>query len=61
MTKFPSSSVLLAASQGSGKTQHASALAAMLGLKTVVDGWDGRSPVPENALVLTNIPADLAR
>lgn len=28
----------------------------MFGCSCVVDEWDGQSPVPANALVLTNLP-----
>jgi len=42
--------------QASGKTTHAKELAAMLGLRKIVDDWDGtaRTFVKLNALHLTN-------
>lgn len=53
--------VYVVAPQGAGKTQHAAALAARFGCSTIVDDWDGASPVPAGALVLTSIPlAELA-
>lgn len=46
--------VYVFAPQGRGKTRHAAALAELLGCTTVVDDWDGESPVPAGALVLSN-------
>ena len=40
--------------QGAGKTVQADVLAAMFQCTSVVDEWDGVSPVPDGALVLTN-------
>ncbi len=40
------------APQGAGKSRNAAELAQLLGCTTVVDDWDGSSPVPDGALVL---------
>lgn len=40
--------------QGCGKTHHAKALAAHFGCETIVDDWDGETPIPDGALALTN-------
>lgn len=60
-------SVYVYAPQGQGKTASSAELAALLGCGSIVDNWDGIAPVPDNALVLTNIrptfpcPVDLSR
>lgn len=41
--------------QSCGKTRHAEALARHFGCDRVVDDWDGFSPIPAGALVLTNL------
>lgn len=46
--------VYIVAPQGAGKTRNAPTLAAMFGCDRIVDDWDGISPVPDGALVLTN-------
>lgn len=38
--------------QGCGKTTNAQALAAYFHCTTIVDNWDGRSALPDGALVL---------
>lgn len=43
---------MVVAPQGAGKNLHAQALCDLFGCTTVVDEWDGVSPVPEGALVL---------
>ncbi|MEO6518708.1 MAG: hypothetical protein ABIO17_06920 [Pseudoxanthomonas sp.] len=56
-----SRTIIVATPQGSGKTQHASAIAARFGCNTIVEEWDGVSELPDGALVLTNLsPAQLA-
>ncbi len=40
--------------QGCGKTRMAHAIAARLGAGVVVEGWDGFSPLPANAIATTN-------
>jgi hypothetical protein len=44
--------VYVLAPQGAGKSRNAAELAQLLGCTTVVDEWDGSSPVPDGALVL---------
>lgn len=48
--------VIVCVPQGAGKSQHAEALRSMFGMRCVVDGWDGRSPLPNDVLALTNQP-----
>ena len=48
--------VFVSAPQGTGKTTNAQALMAMFGCTSVVEEWDGVSPVPNGALGLTNEP-----
>lgn len=48
--------IILSAPPGCGKSRNAEALRRMFGCSCVVDEWDGQSPVPANALVLTNLP-----
>jgi len=50
--------VLLVGPQGVGKTLHASQLAAALGLKNILDEWNGRDRIPANTLALSNSPAN---
>lgn len=50
--------VIVTGPQGCGKTRMSGAIAAHFGLSQVVDGWDGESQPPTNALVLTDVPAD---
>lgn len=47
--------VIIHGPQGCGKTTHAKALAAHFGCSYIVDNWNGEWPVPEGALVLSNI------
>ena len=47
--------VYVFAPQGAGKTRNAAALCEMFGCNSIVDEWDGISPVPSGALVLTNV------
>ena len=44
--------------QGCGKTRRAAEIAAHFGLSGLVDDWDGKSALPDGALVLTSVPAD---
>lgn len=44
--------VFVFAPAGAGKSRSADVLAAMFGCTTIVDEWDGSSPVPDGALVL---------
>lgn len=53
MSEVPT--VYVCAPQGAGKTRHAKALQAMFGCTSIVDEWDGESPVPAGALVLSNV------
>jgi hypothetical protein len=46
--------VVVCAPQGAGKTKYAEALRAMFGCSSIVDDWDGESPLPAGALALTN-------
>ena len=46
--------VIVSAPAGAGKTTHAEALRQMFACSCVIDDWDGVSPVPPGALVLTN-------
>lgn len=45
---------VLCAPPGSGKSKHAREIAKLLGATSVVDEWDGVSPVPDGALAVTN-------
>lgn len=42
--------------EGCGKSRRAKALQRHFASSTVIDGWDGRSPLPAGALALTNVP-----
>ena len=48
--------VFVSAPQGSGKSTNAQALMGMFDCTSVVEDWDGVSPVPNGALVLTSHP-----
>lgn len=48
--------VFVSAPQGGGKSTNAEALMGMFDCTSVVDDWDGVSPVPDGALVLTSQP-----
>lgn len=41
--------------QGSGKSRNAQQLAELLGCTSIVDEWQPGQPVPEGALVLSNL------
>jgi len=47
-------SVIVHGPQACGKTRNARALAAALGCNKILDDWDGRTPIPHGALVLTS-------
>lgn len=47
---------VLSGPQGSGKSRHAAEIARLLGATSIVDEWDGVSPVPAGALALTSNP-----
>lgn len=47
--------VYVSAPQGTGKSRNAKALQVMFGCTSIVDDWDGVSPVSAGALVLTHI------
>lgn len=53
--------VVIYASRGAGKTRFAEALKAMFGCTSIVDEWDGVTPVRGGALVLTNVPPNALR
>ena len=55
MSGKPLGPVFLIGPQGGGKSEHAAQVAKMLGLARVVDDWNGRDPVPDDALVLSNV------
>ena len=46
--------VVIIAPQGAGKSRHAETLRAMFGCTSIVDEWDGVTPLPPGALALTN-------
>ena len=46
--------VYVSAPPGTGKSRNAEELCVMFGCTSIVDEWDGLSPVPSGALVLTN-------
>lgn len=48
------SSTIVHGPQACGKTRNAKALAAHFGCTSIVDDWNGRSPLPANALALTH-------
>ena len=48
--------IIITGSQGSGKTTHAKALMQHFGCDILVDDWDGRSPLLDGTLALTNHP-----
>jgi len=56
-----STSVIIHGPQACGKTRNSAALMAHFGCTTLVDPWNGRSPLPSNALALTHeLPEDAA-
>lgn len=52
---IPQGTVIVVAGPGSGKTRSAQQLAEIFGCSHIVDEWDGLTPLPQNALVLTNV------
>lgn len=52
--KQPPDAVVIIAPAGAGKTRNQAALKKMFGCTSIVDEWDGRSPLPPGALALTN-------
>ncbi|PRH82612.1 hypothetical protein [Arenimonas caeni] len=52
--KQPPEAVVIIAPAGAGKTRNQAALKKMFGCTSIVDEWDGRSPLPPGALALTN-------
>ena len=54
-------SVVVHGPQGCGKTRNAQALAAAFGCSSIIDDWDGRSPLPSGALALTNVAPTFAQ
>jgi SpoVK/Ycf46/Vps4 family AAA+-type ATPase len=50
--------IILHGAQGAGKSLVAAAVARRLGCTSLIDGWDGKQPVSEGALVVTNLPVD---
>lgn len=53
MSEFPRGVVYVSGPQGCGKSSAALALMRMFKCRRVVDDWDGQSPVPDGALVIT--------
>lgn len=49
-------SVIVHGPQGCGKTSAAQVLQRHFGCTQIVDEWDGREPLPDGALVMTNLP-----
>ncbi len=53
-------SIIVHGPQGCGKSKNAQAIATHFGCVSIVEEWDGRFPLPQNTLVLTNAaPASL--
>lgn len=52
--------VVIHGPEGSGKTRLARSLMLHYGCKRIVDGWDGRSPLIDGDLALTNMPPPFA-
>lgn len=52
--KQPPDAVVIIAPAGAGKTRNQAALKKIFGCTSIVDEWDGRSPLPPGALALTN-------
>ena len=52
--------VIVYGPQGCGKTSSADALKKRFGCHRVIDEWDGKTPLPEGALALTNHPGPYA-
>lgn len=53
-----STTVIVTGPQGCGKTRMSRAIAAHFGISKVVDGWDGESEPPRDALLLTSVPGN---
>ena len=49
-------SIIIHGPQGSGKTRNVGKLKEFFGMENVLDEWDGESAIPDNTLVLTQIP-----
>lgn len=49
--------IIIVAPQGAGKTTNAAVLREALGCARMVDNWDGRAPLEEGDLALTNCAA----
>lgn len=47
--------VVIYAPAGAGKSQHADVLKRMFGCTSIVDPWDGVTPLPDGSLALTNV------
>jgi Holliday junction resolvasome RuvABC ATP-dependent DNA helicase subunit len=52
----PNTGIVIYGPQGCGKTTHAAALARHYGKTRIVDDWTPGGPVPDDTLVLTNVP-----
>ena len=53
-------SIIVYATQGSGKTKNAEALLHHYGLTQIFDEWRQGDELPDNALALTNVPCSNA-
>lgn len=51
-------SVIVCGQQGCGKTKYAEVMMKHFGLTSCVDDWSPGEEIPENALVLTNVPCE---
>ena len=49
--------IIIHSPQGSGKTRGAETLAAYFDCSPVIDGWNGETAIPANAMVFTNLDA----
>lgn len=47
--------IIIHGPQGCGKSHGAEALAAYFDCSAIIDDWNGRTPIPANALVLTSL------
>jgi hypothetical protein len=45
---------------GCGKSQQSESLKAQFGCSSIVDEWDGQSPLPDGALALTHLAPPFA-
>lgn len=46
--------IILCGTQGIGKTKNAPRLAELLHIETIVDDWDGETPLPPGAIAISN-------